>query len=443
MGQNPVNSRPDLPQQPPSGPTGPSASDSGPQSGPGYGYQGPQVAAPGPQDPAASPAYPTPSPTPYGTMPYGTMPYGTMPYGPPPGAGQPGPGPGQPYAGAASQQYAIPGAASTGPTPKKKGKGPLVGLVAGAVVLVLVVGAVATYLLTNRATPAGTEPDTATTSVSALQGYLNALAAGDADKAKLYGVDAPASSPFLTNDFLKAAVTKNPITEIHVTEATDAGTSQYLSASYKLGGDPMQGSYQLTKVAKTWRLKTIITTVDRPSNWGTLGVTVNGTPASASQLSFFPGMYELGTGTSLTSFLQPMFTVGMPGGSIAGFATAESTLTDAGKKLMITKSQDWLTQCLPLQDLNPKDCGMSTPLPDGGTVAPGSIKRTVDASNTPFAASIPLLSMDDPTKVTLSSAVVVTVTAADTAGNTYSGTTTVTRAVGTITGENLTVVFTE
>jgi len=280
MGQNPRNSRPDLPQQPPSGPTGPSASDSGPQSGPGYGYQGPQVAAPGPQDPAASPAYPTPSPTPYGTMPYGTMPYGTMPYGPPPGAGQPGPGPGQPYAGAASQQYAIPGAASTGPTPKKKGKGPLVGLVAGAVVLVLVVGAVATYLLTNRATPAGTEPDTATTSVSALQGYLNALAAGDADKAKLYGVDAPASSPFLTNDFLKAAVTKNPITEIHVTEATDAGSSQYLSASYKLGGDPMQGSYQLTKVAKTWRLKTIITTVDRPSNWGTLGVTVNGTPVS-------------------------------------------------------------------------------------------------------------------------------------------------------------------
>ena len=433
MGQNPVSPRPDLPQQPSSGPSGPSVPSFGPLAGPGYGYQGPQAPTPGPQGPTTSPAYPTPSPTPYGTS----------PYWPPPGAGQPGPGPGHLYVGPPSQQYAIPGAAYPGPTPKKKGKGPLVGLVAVAVVLVLVIGATAAYLLANRATPASTEPDKATTSVSALQGYLEALAAGDAEKAKLYAVDAPASSPFLTNDFLKAAVTKNPITEIHVTAATDSGTSQYLSASYTLGGDPVQASYQLTKVAKIWKLKAIVTTVDRPSSWGTLGVTVNGTTASASQLSFFPGRYELGTGTSLLSFMQPTFSVNMPSDRIAGFSSVVPTLTDAGKKLMVTKSQDWLTQCLPLQDLNPKDCGMNTPLPDGAALAPGSVKRTVDASKTPFGDGLPLLSNDDPTKVMLSSAVVVTVTAADAAGNTYSGTTTVTSAVGTIAGENLTVVFTE
>jgi hypothetical protein len=43
----------------------------------------------------------------------------------------------------------------------------------------------------------------------------------------------------------------------------------------------------------------------------------------------------------------------------------------------------------------------------------------------------------------MSSYVSVKVTAADTGGGAYSGTTSVTTAVGTIDGENMTVVFTD
>jgi hypothetical protein len=71
------------------------------------------------------------------------------------------------------------------------------------------------------------------------------------------------------------------------------------------------------------------------------------------------------------------------------------------------------------------------------------MKRTVDGSTAPFSDGTPRVSYDDPKKITLSSYVSIKVTAADTAGYTYSGTTSVTDAVGTIDGDNITVVFTE
>jgi hypothetical protein len=410
MGQNPVHPSPGMPQHPQSGPSGPSAPSFGQPPAPGYGYQAPQP--------------------------------GATPYGPPPGAGPAGPGPTYPYPPAPPLAYAGPAIPTTHRAPKKRGKGPLIGLVAGGVALVLVIAAVAAIFLTQKAAPASTEPDKVTKATAALQGYLQALAAGDADKAKQYAMNPPADSPLLTNDFFAASIAKNPITEIQVDPQNDSGTSAYLTANYKIGGKLVQGNYQLTKVAKLWKLNSVVTTVDRPTYWGTLGVTINGTAAPTSQLSFFPGVYQLGTGTSLLAFEQPAFTVNSPGDYVSGLSTTGPALTDAGKKAMIAKSQEWLTQCLAVPDTNPKDCGMNTPLPDGATLASGSLKRVVDAT-TPFADATPRVSYDDPSKITLSSYATVKITAADTAGNTYSGSTSVTSAVGTIKGETITVVFTD
>jgi len=410
MGQNPVHPSPGMPQYPQSGPSGPSAPSFGQPPAPGYGYQAPQP--------------------------------GATRYGPPPGAGPAGPGPTYPYPPAPPLAYAGPAIPTTHRAPKKRGKGPLIGLVAGGVALVLVIAAVAAIFLTQKAAPASTEPDKVTKATAALQGYLQALAAGDADKAKQYAMNPPADSPLLTNDFFAASIAKNPITEIQVDPQNDSGTSAYLTANYKIGGKLVQGNYQLTKVAKLWKLNSVVTTVDRPTYWGTLGVTINGTAAPTSQLSFFPGVYQLGTGTSLLAFEQLAFTVNSPGDYVSGLSTTGPALTDAGKKAMIATSQEWLTQCLAVQDTNPKDCGMNTPLPDGATLDSGSLKRVVDAT-TPFADATPRVSYDDPSKITLSSYATVKITAADTAGNTYSGSTSVTSAVGTIKGETITVVFTD
>ncbi len=434
MGQNPVNPRPDLPPQPRSRPDGPNPPNGGQPVGSGYAFQGPQMPAQGPRDPFA-PSYPPP---------YAATPYGANPYGPRTGAGpgQPGTGQGYPYvyAGAPRQPYVGP---PMGPAPRKKSAGRVAGVILGALVLVLVVAASAYYLLVVNAAPSSTEPGRTTASTAALQGYLDALAAGDADKAKQYAVTAPADSPLLTNDFLKATVAKSPVTDIHVDAHKDVGTSTYLSASYKLAGTLVQASYQLTKVGTIWKLDDVVTTVDRPSYWGTLGVTINGTSAPSTKISLFPGVYQLATGTSLLTFDTTSFTVDEPSDYVSALSSSEPSLTDAGKKLMISQSQAWLTQCLGVQDTNPKDCGMNTPMPAGVTLAAGSLKRTVDGSAAPFSDATPQVSYGDPTRITLSADVSVKVTAADPQGNTYSGTTSVTSAVGTIDGETITVVFTD
>jgi len=130
MGQNPVQPNPGMPQYPQSGPSGPSAPSFGQPPAPGYGYQGPRP--------------------------------GATPYGPPPGAGPAGPGPTYPYPPAPPLTYAGPAIPTTRRAPKKRRKGPLIGLVAGGVALVLVIAAVAAIFLTQKATPASTEPDKVT-----------------------------------------------------------------------------------------------------------------------------------------------------------------------------------------------------------------------------------------------------------------------------------------
>jgi hypothetical protein len=367
---------------------------------------------------------------------------GPSPYAPTQGVGQPRPGANYPYQGPPSQAYAPAGRPRLPPASKKTGKGLVIGLVAVAVAFVLMIGGVAAFLLANRAASASTEPDKATKSTTALQGFLEALAAGDADKAKQYAMNPPADAPLLTNDFLKATVAKSPVTEIQVDAHSDSGSTGYLTANYKLGGTVVQGNYQLTKVAKVWKLNSVVTTVNRPASWGKLAVTVNGTAAPASQLTFFPGVYQLATGTSLLAFAKDAFTVNEPGDYVSGLSSSAPALTDVGKKTMVTKAQAWLTQCLAVQETNPKDCGMNTPLPNGAALAPGSMKRTVDAGTTPFSDATPRVTYNDPNKVTMTSYVSVKVSATDTAGKTYSGSTSVTSAVGVIDGENLTVVFT-
>lgn len=328
-------------------------------------------------------------------------------------------------------------------TAKKTGKALVIGVIVGIIALALVSVAIVSAILSKEAEPASTEPDKVTTPVAAVQGFLGSLAAGDADKAKQYAMNAPAESPLLTNEFLKTALAKSPITEIGLETQSLVGSAALITANYKLGATPVSGNYQLTKVGKLWRLNSIVTTVYRPDSWGALKVTINGTLAADTRLLLFPGVYEVSTGTPFVALASQSYTVYQPGGTDTGLSSSAPALTDVGKSQMVAKAQEWLTACLAVQDTNPKDCGMNTPLPDGATLAAGSIQRTLTATTKPFSDATPKLSSSDPLKITMVSEVPVKITAADTAGGTYSGTTSVTTAVGTIDGEKLTVLFTD
>jgi hypothetical protein len=152
-------------------------------------------------------------------------------------------------------------------------------------------------------------------------------------------------------------------------------------------------------------------------------------------------VYELGTGSSLLDFATPSFTVKEPADYVSGLSSSAPQLSAKGNATMIAKSQEWLNQCLAVQETDPKSCGMNTPLPNGATLAPGTLTRTVTSSGTPFATATPRVSSSDPSKVTMSGYVAIKVEAKDTAGKVYQGSTSVSTVTGTISGENITVEF--
>jgi len=434
MGQNPVNPTPGQPPYPHSGTSGPLGPSYGAPAGPGYGFQGPPPTpdasrAYGPQSTVPTPGYPSqpsypPQPVPFaqGANPYGgpvQNPYGT-----------PGPNP-----------YAAPELRPAGRLPTKSRKGLLIGLLAGVGALVLI-AVVAVVLITGTASgAASTEPDKASTPAAALQGFLAALSVGDADKAKLYAKDPPADSPLLTAAFLKSAIAKNPITEISVEPIVDSSATAFTSASYRIGPTAVHATYYLTKVGKIWKLDDVVVRTKRPAYWGKLAVTINGTTAP-SDLAFFPGIYQLSTGTSLLEFRTPSFTVEDPRDYTAELtATTPAQVSVKGQQTMIAKSQELLAHCLVAQETNPKDCGMNTPLPAGATLAPGTVKRTVTTDGTPFAKSTVLMSSPDSSTVSISTYLPIAVEEKDTSGQVYKGNLVVVDATGTVDGENLTVVL--
>ncbi len=467
MGENPVNPRPEQPQYPQSGGSGQPAPGAGSPSAPGFGYpsgpgQAPQgygqpqppLGAPGaapygapaspysapaspysaptaPQPAAPSPSFGAPAPGPYGP---GASPYGTPAAAPAP----------QASAYAPANPYGPPSAPPTGSAPAKSRKGLIIGILAGVVALILVaVISVVIFVQTQKANAANTAPDKAIKSTTALQGYLEALAAGDADKAKQYAMNPPADSPLLTNEFLKNSVTKNPITEIRVDPMTDYGNTSFTTASYRIGTSLVQGNYEMTKVGNVWKVNDIVASDKRPAEWGKLAVAINGTVATGDTVTLFPGVYELSTGTSLIEFTTSTFTVKEPSTYVSSLMTADPKLSAKGKTTMIAAAQDWLKQCLAVQDTNPKGCGMDTPLPNGATLAPGTLTRKVISSGTPFANASPRISYGNPLVVTMSSYISIDLAAKDTAGKSYDGSASISTVTGTINGETITVVFDE
>ena len=144
-------------------------------------------------------------------------------------------GPQQPY-----------GAYNPGGQPPKKSKA--VPIIIGAVVLALVVAAIGIGVAVSRGGDdpvagggtggGGTSsapPAEAKKASDAVKGYLDALAAGQAEAALAFGKDQPADKTFITDAVLADSVKRAPITDINVPEVADENAYQ-VSATYKIGG---------------------------------------------------------------------------------------------------------------------------------------------------------------------------------------------------------------
>lgn len=324
--------------------------------------------------------------------------------------------------------------------PARPGNGLRV-LTAGLLALVLLVGVGGAVVVMRFVSSGAFATLTAPGPVAVVRSYLEAVAAGDADKAKAFAVVPPKDGPTLTGDFLRAAVAKNPLTHIVVGEVQEPGTAPYVDATYLVGSTEVSGRFTLSRVDRRWKLNDVVATASRPQAWGSLHTQVNGTEISTFEdIRLFPGSYVLTSGTSLLAFENPTIIISSPGKYQAKVTVFAPRLTDAGKTATIAAAQDFLKACLLVQSLAPRGCGMGTYMPAGVSWAPGSIVRYVDMSRSaPFVNAIPRVRSDSPQTVEFTTHLEVLNTARDTSGGHWTVTTTINGVVGLIDGEKITI----
>ncbi|HLQ81917.1 MAG TPA: hypothetical protein VK103_00150 [Bacillota bacterium] len=327
----------------------------GPQ-GPGHGGPGgPQSGGPG------GPQYGNQQ---YGgDQQYGGPQYGGQGgYGPPPGgfdeaSGIPSanPAPSGPQsapqsAGSANfPMYGSPGTQmGSGLTPPpKKSNGLLIGgIIAGAAVVVIaaiVIGVILTRAGGDRNTPTNT-----------VQGYFDALVAGDAEKALSYAKVDPTDKTFLTNDMLTTSNEKAPITNVVVAETSD--DAYRVPVSYQIGERRINAEIRVEEIGNEWKLSAIASEV-RVARTG-IAPLINGVEAKTDTIYLFPGTYTVSTGNEYVTFPEDESTLTIDEPSQYGGASLSMSpeLSQEGLDLMLKEAEKSLQACLAKKELKPEGC---------------------------------------------------------------------------------------
>lgn len=368
MSQPPQGGQDPQGSQPPQG-----QGDSGPQGGmppQGPGPQGypPQPGRPG-QPPYAPQGYP-----PQGYPPQG---YPQQP-GFPPQQGYPG----QPYAGGPGPQgggYGVPpggpGPYPPGPgqpgQPGPPGQGPkkrtglfvLIG--AGALALILVVVAIAVNLGRNSegaggGTTGGGGASSAPASASAsdaVNGYLQAVARGDAQAAVSYAADPSAvKTTFMTPEILAASAKLAPLTNISVQPSDPDATT--VPVSYQLGSTQVSTSYDVMKTSDdAWKLVTVATDLDLSAvQEASIPMLMNGTKVKPGLFSVLPGAYHFTTGQRNFDYgKRPDLVVRYPA-DFPDITQVEPRISSKGQASALTAIKKSWNSCLDKRAQKPKGC---------------------------------------------------------------------------------------
>lgn len=351
---------------------------------------------------------------------------GTGPADPNAGAGQPWASPGaawqagppaQPYDAYQQPVWSPAGQSFTGPGqlpgPKRNRKPLIIGLVAGAVVLViaLVVGIV---LVVSSSGGSGSPGD-------AVKAYLQALADGKADKALSYSSDQPGSKRFLTDEILQQQIDKWPITEIKILDG-DKGSLSYgmVHVSAKFGDKTSDTTISVKKSNKKWKLEHGAIKLDSSSalssNKGAYQtLTLFGEKVGDEPAYFFPGWVDAGSDNAnlKVNVKEPFLLDGLASYSLY-YGSLEFQISDKGSSAISSAISSTLQACTRSNQLSPANCPQSVYRYDlvDGTVTWG----TPDLSG----IKADYISSDD-LEVRFSGQVIFPLTAQTRSGGTWSG----------------------
>ena len=336
---------------------------------------------------------------------------------------------GQPY-GAPAQPYGTP---AQPPQPPAKKKTWLLILV-GVLVIALAAFGVYWFVLRDKGSSGTGGGETPTpsgptaTPDEAVQGYLEALAAGDAKAALAFAATPPANTTFLTDAVLAAGLAIAPITNITVTPSdTPNPTEARLAASYNIGLDRVSTQYDVKLVGDEYLLTTITQQLSLASAYiSDLGMALNGVPLDGLQLGsvdLFPGAYAFTTTNPMLTISPDHFTVKDTNSFTA--VNTSPTLADDAQPKLAAAAKAALDNCLAEKSLM-TTCGFgSTTLPGGATPNNNSATWQITSGSSDFSQTT-FSQTYAPTSQTYAGAganidIKLHVRVRDTKGNSYTG----------------------
>lgn len=234
----------------------------------------------------------------------------------------------------------------------------------------------------------------------AVKGYLEALAAGDIDKAVSYGPVGGGSRALLVPDALKASLAAAPITNINVT-AADA-TASTIHASYQLGTQAVVSDFKVAKKDDgNWQLAASTTTVRLPAKrTDNVPLIINGqTIGPVVELELVPGSYTMTTGLPYLAYQSSTKITVNDLSYTKPISELPVDVTAEGKDALVQAAQASLAACIDYQQLSPPNCPLAEPT--NKPVVPQTIKRdmvvgdpignaqwVVDSSNASVASAL-------------------------------------------------------
>ncbi|MFT3898630.1 MAG: hypothetical protein QM728_00070 [Gordonia sp. (in: high G+C Gram-positive bacteria)] len=202
---------------------------------------------------------------------------------------------------------------------------------------------------------------TTTTPGATVTSYLQALAAGDAQRALSLGAHPPESTRFLTDDILKKQIAKTPISDIEVLrESTAQASRATVRMSARFGDTTSEFSVLTVKSGKGWKMMRTAIRI-RGFDGAKTGrlLTLFGQPISGD-ISVFPGYAQFaGTGPNLTvsssnAFVKPDWL--MLGMAFPSQLRLKVVPTAAGADAAEKAIKAAFAQCLSSTDLRPPRC---------------------------------------------------------------------------------------
>lgn len=285
--------------------------------------------------------------------------------------------PAQPGMGGPPPGWQSPQPGFGGPTPPKSRKRLIM-----AVAALVVVGALAFvgFRVVSGKGIAGIGGAQTLSAKETVQQYLEALAAGDADKALSFGASQPASTELLTNEILDKQNAKMPLTNIRVldedTSMDSIGMSKvHVAVNFGTVVDDVE--LPLKKDGDgAWKLQNAAIKLDAPPSDSIKAydtVTVFGKKFDSGSLYLFPGYMELGsTNKYLDVTADPILLKGLAAYG-SSYLNPKLKLNDEGRQVIEQQLADAFANCSNSSKLDPPGCPTKVSAYDSADAVDGTV----------------------------------------------------------------------